>query len=112
MARDPPCLRHCIRAHAQNFFLQLFEQENWRGCKAQKKTRMTEMQRKARTAWAKEHLSWSSEEWSRVVFSDESTFTIQNQAGNNYVRRRPYKAYSPQCILPSIKHPTNVIIWG
>ena len=60
----------------------------------------------------KEHLNWTSEDWDKVIFSDESTFTIQNHAGNNFVRRRPHEAFSPQCILPAIKHPTSVMIWG
>ena len=47
-----------------------------------------------------------------MIFSDESTFTIQNHAGNHFVRRRPYEVFSPQCILPTIKHPTSVMIWG
>lgn len=83
-----------------------------RGCKAKKKPKVLEKQRKARIAWTKEHLNWTSENWNKVIFSDESTFTIQNHAGNNFVRRRPHEAFSPQCILPTIKHPTSVMIWG
>ena len=83
-----------------------------RGCKAKKKPKVSEKQRKARIAWAKEHLNWTSEDWDKVIFSDESTFTIQNHAGNNFVRRRPHEAFSPQCILPTIKYPTSVMIWG
>ena len=82
-----------------------------RGCKAKKKSKVSEKQRKARIAWAKEHLNWTSEDWDKVIFSDESTFTVQNLAGNNFVRRRPHKAFSPQCISPSIKHPISVV-WG
>ena len=83
-----------------------------RGCKAKKKPKVSEKQRKARIAWAKEHLNLTSENWDKVIFSDESTFTIQNHVGNNIVRRRPHEAFSPQCILPTIKHPTSVMIWG
>ena len=70
------------------------------------------MQQKARIAWAKELLSWSSEDWDRAIFNDKSTFLIQNHAGSNYVRRRPQEAYSLQCILPTLEHPTSVAIWG
>ena len=87
-------------------------QSGLRGCKAKKKPKVSEKQRKARIAWAKEHLNWTSEDWDKVIFSDESTFTIQNHAGNNFVRKRPHEAFSPQCILPTIKHPTSVMIWG
>ena len=72
---------------------------------------MSEKQRKARIAWAKEHLNWTSEDWDKVIFSDESTFTIQNHAETNFVRKRPHEVFSPQCISPTIKHPTRVMIW-
>ena len=83
-----------------------------RRCKAKEKLKVSVKQRKARIAWAKEHLNWTSEDWDKVIFSDESTFTIQNHAGNNFVRRRPHEALSPQCISPTIKHPTSLMIWG
>jgi len=80
-----------------------------RGCKSKKKPKVTEKQRKARLAWAKEHLNWTPDDWKKVIFSDESTFNIQNHAGNQYVRTRPHEAFNPQCILPTIKHPTSVM---
>ena len=83
-----------------------------RGCKAKNKPRNLEIQRKARIAWAKEHLNLRSEDWNKVIFSDESTFTIQNHAGNNFVQTKPCEAFSPQRILPTIKHPTSVMICG
>ena len=33
-----------------------------------------------------------------VLFSDESTFTLNNHAGNNYVRRRPEEEYRTSSI--------------
>ena len=87
-------------------------QSDLRGWIAKKKPKVLEKQRKAWIAWAKEHLNWTREDWDKVIFSDESTFTIQNPAGNNFVGRRPHEAFSPQCILPTIKHPTSVMIWG
>ena len=83
-----------------------------RGCKAKKKPKVSKKQRKARIAWAKEHLNWTREDWYKVIFSDESTFTIQNHARNNFVRKRPQEAFSPPCISPTLKHPTSVMIWG
>jgi len=38
-----------------------------------KKLRVTEKQRKAKLAWAKEHLHWTPDDWKKVIFSDEST---------------------------------------
>ena len=49
---------------------------------------------------------------STVLFSDESAFTVNNHAGNNYVRRRPKEQYRPYCISPTIKHPQSIMVWG
>ena len=47
-----------------------------------------------------------------MVFSDESTFSVGNTAGNEYVRRMPGEKFKPYCILPTVKHPTSVMVWG
>ena len=83
-----------------------------RGCKARRKPKVTEKQRLTRLKWAKDHQHWTSDQWAMVIFSDESTFTCQNHAGNNFVRRRPGEEFKPDCILPTIKHPTSVMVWG
>ena len=64
-----------------------------RGCKARKKLLLTEKQRKHCLEWARSHVKWPVEKWRKVLFSDESTFTLNNHAGNNYVRRRPEEEY-------------------
>lgn len=83
-----------------------------KGCKARRKPLVSEKQRKRRLEWAKDKRFWTKAQWQRVLFSDESTFTIQNHSGNCYVRRRPGEEYSPACMLPTIKHPTGVMVWG
>jgi hypothetical protein len=83
-----------------------------RGCKAKRKPLLTEKQRHNRLRWAKAHANWTVNDWKKVVFSDESTFNVNNHAGNCYVRRFPGEENSPQCILPTIKHPISVMFWG
>ena len=63
------------------------------GCKARKKGLLTEKQRKHHLEWARSHGKWPVEKWRNVLFNDESTFTLNNHAGNNYVRRRPEEEY-------------------
>ena len=82
-----------------------------RGCKARKKPLLTEKQRKHRLEWARSHVKWPVKKWRKVLFSDESTFTLNNQAGNNYVRRRSEEEYQPYCISPTIKHPQSIMVW-
>lgn len=51
-----------------------------------------------RLRWAQEHLNWSSEMWSRVVFSDESKFKLHVGDGRLLVRRNPGERLSDACI--------------
>ena len=37
--------------------------------------------------WCKEHIGWSHQQWSRVVFSDISRFTIINDFGRQLLRK-------------------------
>ena len=73
---------------------------------------MTEKQRKHCLELARSYVKWPVEKWRKVLFSDESTFTPNNHAGNNYVRRRPEKEYRPYCISPTIKHLQSIMVWG
>jgi transposase len=49
-----------------------------------KKPKLTEKHKKARLDWAKKHESWTAEEWSQVVWSDESKFNVLNSDGKEY----------------------------
>ena len=71
-----------------------------RGCKARKKPLLTEKQRKHRLEWARSRVKWPVEKWRKVLFSDESIFTLNNHAGNNYMRK-PEEEYRPYCISPT-----------
>ena len=54
---------------------------------ASRKTRITPAQRCTRVAWCYEHLSWSVNDWSNVVFTDESNYEILNRKNRTYIRR-------------------------
>lgn len=91
---------------------RVLRENGLKGCKARKKPLVSEQQRKARVEWARQHANWTVDDWKKVLFSDESTFTIQNHRGNAWVRRRPGEEYKANCILPTIKHPVGVMVWG
>ena len=69
-------------------------------------------QRKRRMAWATEHLNWTEEQWSKVIFSDESRICLFGSDGIHYVRRRVGEENLPSCTVPTMKHPQSVMIWG
>ena len=52
-----------------------------------RKPRITAAQRRTRVAWCYEHLSWSVNDWSNVVFMDESNYEILNRKNRIYIRR-------------------------
>ena len=54
---------------------------------APKKPRITHVQQRNRIRWCHEHLDWSVEDWSNVIFSDESNYEILNRKNRIYIRR-------------------------
>uniref|UniRef100_A0A1I7XJL2 HTH_Tnp_Tc3_1 domain-containing protein n=1 Tax=Heterorhabditis bacteriophora TaxID=37862 RepID=A0A1I7XJL2_HETBA len=61
--------------------------------------------RRARVALAREHLTWSTADCSKV-------FNRFGSDGKKYVRRRPGEEFMPKCTIPSIKHGGgSVMVW-
>ena len=54
---------------------------------APRKPRITPAQRRTQVAWCYEQLSWSVNDWSNVVFMDESNYEILNRKNRIYIRR-------------------------
>ena len=77
-----------------------------------KKPFLNVKQRQKRLNWAKEHLSWSLEDWGRVIWSDETKISIFGSDGVRYVRRRSGEDYIPECLTSTMKHPLSVMVWG
>ena len=67
-------------------------------------------QRQKRLTWAKKN--WSVGEWSKVLFSDESKFSISFGNQGPRVWRKKGDAHNPRCLKSSVKFPQSVMIWG
>ncbi|GFV13410.1 transposable element Tcb1 transposase [Trichonephila clavipes] len=65
-----------------------------------------------RLAWAREHSLWPIKDWKKVIFSDASQGFISGNQSSAYVRRRTHEEFSPQCLKPTVKYPTKVMVWG
>lgn len=67
-----------------------------------------------RLAWAKKYLSWTPEDWRKVLFTDESKFELLGGGKRRcYVRRMKGERMLPQCILSTVKHGGgSVMVWG
>src|ERR1700729_1374980 len=55
--------------------------------------RLTVVHRAARLAWSRRHLAWTRQQWSRVLFTDESRFTMSFNDGRIHVWRRPTERF-------------------
>lgn len=80
--------------------------------KPAKKPLLTKKMMCSRLEWAKKYINWTAADWRKVIFSDESRFNLHGHDGFNRVRRRKGEKYLPECILPTVKHPTSIMIWG
>lgn len=52
-----------------------------------KKPFISAKNKKARIEWAKEHLNWTRQQWSDVLWSDESKFMLFGSDGITWIRR-------------------------
>jgi len=57
-----------------------------------------------RFVWAKQHLHMTTDDWKKVIFSDEAVFHVMNDR-TQYVRRTSSESLHPDCISTSVKHP-------
>ena len=83
------------------------------GRKARRKPRLTALHRKARLEFAKVHRDWTNEQWSKVIFSDESRFLLYRCDGRVYVRRMKGEDFAENCIQTTVKHGGGgIMVWG
>jgi len=89
------------------------KEANLNGRVARKKPYLRTVNKKKRLQSAKEHEHWTVEDWKKVVWSDESSFTLFRTTGRTWVRRRPGEEYKEECLQPTIKHSGGKIqVWG
>jgi transposase len=81
--------------------------------RSRKKPLLTKKQKKSRFQWAKDHKEWTIEQWSKVLWSDETYFTLFPRPGKQLVRRRPGEEMMSDCLSPTVKHGGGkIMVWG
>ena len=59
------------------------------------------------------HHQWTTENWKKVLWTNESKFEIFGSSRRVFVRRRVGERTVPQCVTPTVKHGGgSVMIWG
>ncbi len=76
-----------------------------------KKQLLTMAMKEKRLLWAESYKEWTSVEWRRVMFSDESQFFVQGQR-SRYVRRSKGEDISELHIDSCVKNPQKRMYWG
>ena len=79
---------------------------------ARRKPFLSKVQKQSRLQWAKDHRDWR-DEWSKVLWSDETSFTLFPRLGRQYVRRQPGEEMREDCLAPTVKHGGGkIMVWG
>jgi transposase len=66
-----------------------------------------------RLAWAEAAKSWGAEEWTKVIWTDESSIELGKNSRVCRVWRVPGEAYDEGCLVPTFKSGrTSVMVWG
>lgn len=77
-----------------------------------KKPLLTKAMRSKRLNWAKEYIGKDINFWKTVIFSDETRYNVDSNDSVQFVRRKSHEAYSPNCIVSTVKHPASQMYWG
>ncbi len=78
-----------------------------------KKPALTVKQKQERLAWAKNHSTWTIEDWRKVVWSDETKFTLANSEGKEYVWVKEQEALKENAVIEKKKFGGGkVMLWG
>ena len=74
---------------------------------------LTQRHRQTWSQWAREHRGWTLNQWSRVLFSDKSRFTVDHNDGRIRVWRRRGERFHPQFAVAHNRWGAGpVMIWA
>jgi len=107
--KENPCLSNLSSGLIRRRIAETGEfQSFW----ASKKPFLRNKNVKARLKWARDHVSWTVAQWSRVLWSDESPFVLVYNRKKRCWRRAGHERYKQWCTQGSVKHDKKIMVWG
>ncbi|KAK7095281.1 hypothetical protein V1264_006712 [Littorina saxatilis] len=77
------------------------------------RTPLTHAHRRARVEWCRRQLGWTRQQWSRVLFTDESCFTLSHPDGRVRVWRRQGERFIDGTVQERNRYGGgSVMVWG
>lgn len=74
---------------------------------------LTAQHRQQRRSWARDHISWTIDDWKKVAWSDESRFKLVRADGRVRVWRRPHEAMDPSCQQGTVQAGGgSIMVWA
>ncbi len=58
------------------------------------------------------HKRWTIEQWRRVLWSDEATFTVSDNNRKYIYQTHGSNPLDPCCTRHTVKHPDSLMVWG
>ena len=68
--------------------------------------------RPERLCWCKEHFGLGNQPWSRVMFSDESRFTVTIDSGYQLLRRERGTCFTQYYVRGRDRYDSDVLVWA
>uniref|UniRef100_A0AAZ3SD63 Transposase Tc1-like domain-containing protein n=1 Tax=Oncorhynchus tshawytscha TaxID=74940 RepID=A0AAZ3SD63_ONCTS len=65
-----------------------------------------------RLIFCKRYRDWTAEDWGKVIFSESSFQLFGASGGKKLVQRRQGERYHQSCVMPTVKLPEIIHVWG
>ena len=74
---------------------------------------MTDAHKRKRFEFAFAHQKWTSKEWEKVIWTDESTFEVLKTLQQITVWQKSNECYNLDCLTSTFKsRRTSIMVWG
>jgi transposase len=90
---------------------RIVELTGWKSYWKTRKPYISDVNKVKRVAWAKEHVNWTTDQWRKVMFSDESPYKVRF-GKKTRVWRAFNERYERFAMTASVKHDLTINVWG